>query len=90
MPPILPPSSERREAFAYGAQVAEPLRRRPRAAATLVRALKDATGLPIHFHTHDTSGLAAASVLLLAVFLLAVLTRTRGNDFGNQWNWRIG
>lgn len=36
---------------------------RPRAAATLVRALKDATGLPIHFHTHDTSGLAAASVL---------------------------
>lgn len=36
---------------------------RPRAAATLVKALKEETGLPIHFHTHDTSGIAAASVL---------------------------
>jgi pyruvate carboxylase len=36
---------------------------RPRAAAALVRALKEETGLPVHFHTHDTSGVAAASVL---------------------------
>jgi pyruvate carboxylase len=36
---------------------------RPRAAYTLVKALKDEVGLPIHFHTHDTSGIAAASVL---------------------------
>ncbi|MEO5737521.1 MAG: pyruvate carboxylase [Variovorax sp.] len=36
---------------------------RPRAAAALVRALKEETGLPVHFHTHDTSGIAAASVL---------------------------
>ena len=36
---------------------------KPRAAAALVRALKEETGLPIHFHTHDTSGAAAASVL---------------------------
>jgi len=36
---------------------------RPRAAAELVKALKEETGLPIHFHTHDTSGIAAASVL---------------------------
>ncbi|MFO1270435.1 MAG: pyruvate carboxylase [Rubrivivax sp.] len=36
---------------------------RPRAAAALVAALKAETGLPIHFHTHDTSGAAAASVL---------------------------
>ena len=36
---------------------------RPRAAATLVKALREETGLPIHFHTHDTSGLAGASVL---------------------------
>jgi pyruvate carboxylase len=35
----------------------------PRAAHTLVRALKDEVGIPIHFHTHDTSGIAAASVL---------------------------
>jgi pyruvate carboxylase len=36
---------------------------RPRAAFTLVKALKEETGLPVHFHTHDTSGIAAASVL---------------------------
>ena len=36
---------------------------RPSAAYTLVKALKDETGLPVHFHTHDTSGIAAASVL---------------------------
>ena len=36
---------------------------RPRAAHTLVKALKEEIGLPVHFHTHDTSGIAAASVL---------------------------
>ena len=36
---------------------------RPRAAYTLVKALKDEVGLPVHFHTHDTSGIGAASVL---------------------------
>ncbi|ADZ68837.1 pyruvate carboxylase [Polymorphum gilvum] len=36
---------------------------KPAAARLLVRALKEETGLPIHFHTHDTSGLSAASVL---------------------------
>ncbi len=35
----------------------------PRAAFELVRALKQETGLPVHFHTHDTSGIGAASVL---------------------------
>jgi pyruvate carboxylase len=35
----------------------------PRAAFTLVKALKEEIGLPVHFHTHDTSGVAAASVL---------------------------
>jgi len=30
----------------------------PRAASALVKALKDEVGLPIHFHTHDTSGIA--------------------------------
>jgi pyruvate carboxylase len=35
----------------------------PHAAATLVSALKAEIGLPVHFHTHDTSGIAAASVL---------------------------
>jgi pyruvate carboxylase len=36
---------------------------RPRAAYTLVTALKQEIGLPVHFHTHDTSGISAASVL---------------------------
>ena len=36
---------------------------RPRSAYTLVKALKEEVGLPVHFHTHDTSGIAAASVL---------------------------
>jgi pyruvate carboxylase len=35
----------------------------PHAAYTLVHALKEQIGLPVHFHTHDTSGIAAASVL---------------------------
>ncbi|MBL9188466.1 MAG: pyruvate carboxylase [Opitutaceae bacterium] len=39
---------------------------RPYAAAKLVKALKEEVGLPIHFHTHDTSGIAAASVLRAA------------------------
>ena len=39
---------------------------KPDAARTLVRALRDEIGLPIHFHTHDTSGLSAASVLAAA------------------------
>ncbi|MEO1093031.1 MAG: pyruvate carboxylase [Pseudomonadota bacterium] len=36
---------------------------KPAAARTLVTALKDAVDLPIHFHTHDTSGIAGASIL---------------------------
>ena len=36
---------------------------RPRAATALFKALKEEVGLPIAFHTHDTSGLSAASVL---------------------------
>ncbi len=36
---------------------------RPAAARQLVSALRDETGLPVHFHTHDTSGVAAATVI---------------------------
>jgi pyruvate carboxylase len=36
---------------------------RPFAARALVTALKDEVAIPIHFHTHDTSGVGAASVL---------------------------
>ena len=33
---------------------------RPYAAQALVKALRSEVGLPIHFHTHDTSGINAA------------------------------
>jgi pyruvate carboxylase len=36
---------------------------KPQAAYNLVHALKQEIGIPIHFHTHDTSGLNAASVI---------------------------
>ena len=36
---------------------------KPEAARMLVTALREEVGLPIHFHTHDTAGAAAASVL---------------------------
>lgn len=36
---------------------------KPAAAKVLFKALREATSLPIHFHTHDTSGISAATVL---------------------------
>jgi pyruvate carboxylase len=39
---------------------------KPYAAYALVKALRDEVGVPIHFHTHDTSGINSASVLRAA------------------------
>ncbi len=39
---------------------------KPAAARILVKALKEDIGLPVHFHTHDTSGAASATVLAAA------------------------
>ncbi len=39
---------------------------KPAAARKLVSTLKAEVGLPVHFHTHDTSGLAGATVLAAA------------------------
>ncbi|MGE9271515.1 MAG: biotin/lipoyl-containing protein, partial [Verrucomicrobiales bacterium] len=39
---------------------------KPQAAYNLVDSLKQEIGIPIHFHTHDTSGLNAASVMAAA------------------------
>jgi pyruvate carboxylase len=36
---------------------------RPLAAKTLVKALRDEVGIPVHFHTHDTAGTQAAAIL---------------------------
>ncbi|QTN34950.1 pyruvate carboxylase [Cognatishimia activa] len=39
---------------------------KPASARVLIRALKEETNLPIHFHTHDTSGIAGATILAAA------------------------
>ena len=39
---------------------------KPAAAGALVRAIKDEIAIPVHFHTHDTSGISGASVLAAA------------------------
>ncbi|MGR3540728.1 MAG: pyruvate carboxylase [Hasllibacter sp.] len=39
---------------------------KPTAAGDLIRALKDAVGIPIHFHTHDTAGSAIGTILACA------------------------
>ena len=36
---------------------------KPAAASQLIHALKQEIGIPIHFHTHDTAGIQAASIL---------------------------
>jgi pyruvate carboxylase len=39
---------------------------KPAAASVLVKALKDELDIPVHFHTHDTSGIAGATILAAA------------------------
>ncbi|MEM6306891.1 MAG: pyruvate carboxylase, partial [Pseudomonadota bacterium] len=39
---------------------------KPAAAHVLIKALKEEVGLPIHFHTHDTAGIASATILAAA------------------------
>ena len=39
---------------------------KPEAARRLVSALKQEVGLPLHFHTHDTSGISSASAIAAA------------------------
>ncbi len=36
---------------------------KPASARILIKALKEEVGLPIHFHTHDTAGIASATIL---------------------------
>jgi len=36
---------------------------KPAAARVLIKALKEEVGLPVHFHTHDTSGISGGTVL---------------------------
>jgi pyruvate carboxylase len=38
----------------------------PRAAYKLIKALRSEVGIPVHFHTHDSSGIASASIIKAA------------------------
>jgi pyruvate carboxylase len=39
---------------------------KPAAARVLIKTLKEEVGLPVHFHTHDTAGIASATILAAA------------------------
>ena len=39
---------------------------KPKAAVTLIRALRQEIGIPIHLHTHDTAGIQASTILAAA------------------------
>ncbi len=39
---------------------------KPEAARLLIKALKEEVGLPVHLHTHDSSGLASATIIAAA------------------------
>jgi pyruvate carboxylase len=39
---------------------------KPAAAGILIRALKNEVAIPVHFHTHDTAGIACATILAAA------------------------
>ena len=45
---------------------------KPQAAAVLVPTLKEATGLPVHLHTHDSAGTGVATILAAAAVGLDV------------------
>jgi pyruvate carboxylase len=75
---VLNPSADNKYNLQYYVKLAESLKAagchiigikdmagvcRPAAARLLVTTLKQEIGLPVHFHTHDTSGFAAASIL---------------------------
>ncbi len=61
---------------------------KPYSAALLVKTLKQEIGIPIHFHTHDTSGIAGASVLAASEVGLDIgdgaLRAFVGTDFATQ------
>ena len=67
---------------------------KPMAAAKLIGALKQEIGIPIHLHTHDTSGNGVATVLMAAqagvdiadaaVNSMSGLTSPAGFEFGGS------
>jgi pyruvate carboxylase len=56
---------------------------KPAAARKLFAALRDETDLPLHFHTHDTSGISAASVLAAAENGIDIIDASMDSLSGN-------
>ncbi|WP_095588886.1 pyruvate carboxylase [Actibacterium ureilyticum] len=60
------------------------------AARVLFKALKDEIGIPIHFHTHDTSGAAIATVLAAAEAGVDVVDAAMDSFSGNTSQPTLG
>ncbi|WP_420862993.1 pyruvate carboxylase [Algirhabdus cladophorae] len=63
---------------------------KPSSATILVKALKDEVGLPIHFHTHDTSGAAIATVLAASAAGVDVVDAAMDSFSGNTSQPTLG
>ncbi|MGH1414282.1 MAG: pyruvate carboxylase [Pelagimonas sp.] len=60
------------------------------AAGPLVKALKEEVGLPIHFHTHDTSGAAIATIIAAANAGVDVVDAAMDSFSGNTSQPTLG
>ncbi len=63
---------------------------KPAAAAALFKALKEEVGLPIHFHTHDTSGASIATVIAAAAAGVDVVDAAMDALSGNTSQPNLG
>ncbi len=63
---------------------------KPAAGRQLVKTLKDEVGLPIHFHTHDTSGAAIATVLAVTEAGVDVVDAAMDSFSGNTSQPTLG
>ncbi len=63
---------------------------KPAAGRALVKALKEEVGLPVHFHTHDTSGAAIATVLAVTEAGVDVVDAAMDSFSGNTSQPTLG
>jgi pyruvate carboxylase len=63
---------------------------KPGAARVLVKTLKEETGLPIHFHTHDTAGIACGTILAAAEVGVDVVDCAMDSLSGNTSQATLG
>ncbi|WP_373356629.1 pyruvate carboxylase [Pseudoroseicyclus sp. CXY001] len=63
---------------------------KPSAATQLIKALKDEISIPLHFHTHDTSGAAISTVLAAAAAGVDVVDAAMDSLSGNTSQPTLG